>query len=123
MPQLGRTALEGLPEVLAKIDKLPQVDLPPPNRQEQPMVRNGGHLLLGTEGLNCISCHNYNGKESPGMKGYDLILTYQRLQPGWFYEFMKNPAKHRPRNHYAELLAGRKKQCRLRSWEVTPTSS
>ena len=96
MPQFGRTALEGLPEVLAKIDKLPQVDLPPPNRQEQPMVRNGGHLLLGTEGLNCISCHNYNGKESPGMKGYDLILTYQRLQPGWFYEFMKNPAKHRP---------------------------
>ncbi|MEN8864550.1 MAG: c-type cytochrome, partial [Akkermansiaceae bacterium] len=96
MPQFGRRALEGLPEILAKVDKIPQVDLPPPNRQEQPMVRNGGHLLLGTEGLNCISCHNYNGKESPGMKGYDLILTYQRLQPGWFYEFMKNPAKHRP---------------------------
>jgi hypothetical protein len=51
MPQFGRTALEGLPEVLVKIDKLPQVDLPPPNRQEQPMVRNGGHLLLGTDGL------------------------------------------------------------------------
>jgi hypothetical protein len=30
------------------------------------------------------------------MKGYDLILTYQRLQPGWFYQFMKNPAAHRP---------------------------
>ncbi len=96
MPQFGRDALEGLPELLAKVDEMPQVDLPPPNRQESPMVRNGGHLLLGTEGLNCISCHNYNGKESPGMKGYDLILTYQRLQPGWFYEFMKNPAKHRP---------------------------
>lgn len=96
MPQYGREALEGLPELLAKVDKMPQVDLPPPDRQEQPMVRNGGHLLLGTDGLNCISCHNYNGKESPGMKGYDLILTYQRLQPGWFYEFMKNPAKHRP---------------------------
>jgi len=96
MPQFGREALEGLPEILAEVDELRQVDLPPPNRQEQPMVRNGGHLLLGTEGLNCISCHNYNGKESPAMKGYDLILTYQRLQPGWFYEFMKNPAKHRP---------------------------
>jgi len=96
MPQYGREALEGLPELLAKVDEMPQVDLPPPDRQEQPMVRNGGHLLLGTDGLNCISCHNYNGKESPGMKGYDLILTYQRLQPGWFYEFMRNPAKHRP---------------------------
>jgi hypothetical protein len=26
-------------------------------------------------------------------------------------------------NHYAKLLAGREKQCRLRSWEVIPMSS
>lgn len=96
MPQYGREALEGLPDLLAKVDVVPVVDLPPPGREEQPMVRNGGHLLLGTDGLNCITCHNYNGKEGPGMKGLDLITTYQRLQPGWFYEFMLDPAKHRP---------------------------
>lgn len=96
MPQFGREALEGLPGLLAKVDELENVELPPPGRQDRPMVSNGGHLLLGTEGLNCISCHNYNGKESPGMKGLDLITTYQRLQSGWFYRFMQNPGAHRP---------------------------
>lgn len=96
MPQYGRKALEGLGETLARIDKFPPVELSPPNREDRPMISNGGHLLLGSDGLNCISCHNYNGKDGPAMKGYDLILTYQRLQPGWFYEFMKNPAVHRP---------------------------
>ena len=96
MPQYGRKALDGLPETLAKVDVVPVVELPPPGRENRPMVRNAGHLLLGTSGLNCISCHNYNGKEGPGMKGLDLITTYQRLQPGWFYEFMQNTGKHRP---------------------------
>ncbi len=96
MPQFGREALNGLPELLAKVDEMAGVELPPPGREERPMVSNGGHLLLGETGLNCITCHNYNGKESPGMKGLDLITSYQRLQPGWFYEFMKNPGAHRP---------------------------
>lgn len=96
MPQYGRVALEGLPDLLEEIDQGPPIDLPPPGREDRPMVSNGGHLLLGSDGLNCISCHNYNGKDGPAMKGYDLILTYQRLQPGWFYEFMKDPAAHRP---------------------------
>lgn len=96
MPQYGRLALGGLPELVANVDELPAVELPPPDREERPMISNGGHLLLGSEGLNCISCHNYNGKESPAMKGYDLIWTYQRLQPGWYYRFMQDPAGHRP---------------------------
>ena len=61
-----------------------------------PMMNNGGHLLLGDTGLSCISCHNYNGKESPGMKGLDLMTSYQRLQPSWFHQFMLNPAGSRP---------------------------
>ncbi|MEN8795379.1 MAG: cytochrome c [Akkermansiaceae bacterium] len=96
MPQYGQEALKHLPEHFAKIDALPELKIEPPSREERPMINNGGHLLLGTEGLNCISCHNYNGKDSPGMKGYDLIWSYQRLQPAWFSDFMKNPAKHRP---------------------------
>lgn len=96
MPQYGRQALHNLPELLVEVDQIPELEIEPPSREERPMINNGGHLLLGTEGLNCISCHNYNGKDSPGMKGYDLIWTYQRLQPAWFSNFMQNPAKHRP---------------------------
>ena len=96
MPQYGREALAELPELLAKVDELPEVELLAPGREDKPMINNGGHLLLGEKGLNCIACHNYNGKESQGMKGLDLITSYQRLQPGWFYEFMQNPGAHRP---------------------------
>lgn len=96
MPQYGRSALHALPDLLVEVDHLPELKIEPPSREERPMINNGGHLLLGTEGLNCISCHNYNGKESPGMKGYDLIWSYQRLQPAWFSDFMKNPSHHRP---------------------------
>lgn len=96
MPQFGREALEGLPELFTKCDKMEEVVMAPPNRQEGPMIRNGGHLLAGDKGLNCIACHNYNEKESPGMKGLDLMTSYQRLQPAWFYNYMKNPGKFRP---------------------------
>lgn len=30
------------------------------------------------------------------MKGLDLMTSYQRLQPAWFYEYMLNPGKFRP---------------------------
>ncbi len=30
------------------------------------------------------------------MKGLDLMTTYQRLQPAWFFQYMKNPARFRP---------------------------
>ncbi|MBR9759088.1 c-type cytochrome [bacterium] len=96
MPQYGEESLAGLPELFAKVDHIKPVDLPEPDRESKPQMRNGAHLLLGDKGLNCISCHNFNGKESPGMKGLDLMTSFQRLQPGYFYDFMQNPAKYRP---------------------------
>lgn len=97
MPQFGEAALADLADLFAKNDKLePLVELAPPERESQPQMRDGAHDLLGDQGLNCIACHNYNGKESPGMKGIDLMITYERLQPTWFYRYMINPAEFRP---------------------------
>ncbi|NNM29798.1 MAG: c-type cytochrome [Akkermansiaceae bacterium] len=96
MPQFGEAALAGLTELLAEVDHLDPVELPEPDRESRPMMRNGAHLLLGDKGLNCIACHNYNGKESPGMKGLDLMTSYQRLQPAWFYNYMLDPGAFRP---------------------------
>jgi cytochrome c2 len=95
MPHYGDAALTGLPELFGEVDKIEEVILAEPTRETRPMVSNGGHLLLGDKGLNCIACHNYNGKESPGMKGLDLTTSFQRLEPSWFYRFMKNPGEHR----------------------------
>ncbi len=96
MPQYGAAGLADLADLFAEVDKMDPVELAPPGREEEPEMRNGAHFLLGDQGLNCIACHNYNAKESPGMKGLDLMTSYQRLQPTWFYEYMKNPAKFRP---------------------------
>ena len=97
MPQFGKAGLADLADLFTEVDKLePVIELAPPGREEQPQMRDGAHDLLGDGGLNCIACHNYNGKESPGMKGIDLMTTYERLQPTWFYQYMVNPAKFRP---------------------------
>jgi len=96
MPQFGDNALEGLTALFSENDKLPAFDFPPIPKESEPMIRDGGHMLLGDKGLSCISCHNYNGIESPSMKGLDIMTSYQRLQPAWFNQFMRNPAKFRP---------------------------
>lgn len=97
MPQFGEAGLADLADLFAETDKLePLVELAPPERESQPQMRDGAHSLLGDQGLNCIACHNYNAKESPGMKGIDLMTTYERLQPTWFYQYMIAPAKFRP---------------------------
>lgn len=96
MPLFGETGLKGLADLFAEVDQMEEVELAPPERESEPEMRNAAHLLLGDKGLNCIACHNYNGKESPGMKGLDVMTSFQRLQPTWFYQFMINPGAHRP---------------------------
>ena len=97
MPQFGEANLQHLPALFEKVDRLPKkVELPEPKRDDRRKYREGGHLLVGDKGLNCIACHNFNGKTSPGLKGIDLLNSFERLQPSWFVHFMKNPQQYRP---------------------------
>ncbi len=66
-------------------------------RERERTLRAAGRTLLGSQGVYCISCHNFNGKPSPLNKGIDLMTSYQRLQPGWFNNFLRNPGGYRPR--------------------------
>lgn len=96
MPQFGNAALDGLTKLFGEADKLPPLEFAPPDKESKHEMSNAAHKLLGDQGLNCIACHNYNGKESPGMKGLDIMTSSQRLQPAWFDQFLRNPAKFRP---------------------------
>jgi hypothetical protein len=103
MPQYGVDNLSHLPALLARTDTLLAVDwiLPNPEREsdrdrERPL-RKAGHELLGNQGLYCIACHNFNGKEAPVNRGMELTSSYQRLQPAWFNAFLRNPQQFRPR--------------------------
>ncbi len=105
MPQFGAANLSHLPKAFAQLDVLPSPDwtIPSPEsdsesvRQREKLLRPAGRELLGDKGLNCIACHNFNGKPAPVNKGIDLMTTFQRLQPGWFNSFVRNPGSFRPR--------------------------
>jgi cbb3-type cytochrome oxidase cytochrome c subunit len=97
MPQFGSLGLADLADRLAEVDQLtPTIVLAPPDQQNQAQMRDAAHDMLGDQGMNCIACHNYNGKESPGMKGIDLMTSYERLQPSWFFRYMLEPNAFRP---------------------------
>ena len=96
MPQFGEANLRHLPGLLEKTDSFPVVELPEPKREDRRTFREAGHLLVGDKGLNCVACHNFNGKQSPGLKGVDLLNSFERLQPSWFAHFMRDPQKFRP---------------------------
>ena len=105
MPQYGSPNLQHLPEVFARLDVLKSVEMKIPSpesrseseREREKLLRAAGRELLGDKGLNCIACHNFNGKFGQGYQGIDLLTSYQRLQPGWFNSFLRNPGAFRPR--------------------------
>ena len=103
MPQYGVENLDDLPARLARTDTMPAVDWTIPNperdsdREREREFRKAGHDLLGNQGLYCIACHNFNGKEAPVNRGMELTSSFQRLQPAWFNAFLRNPQQFRPR--------------------------
>ena len=105
MPQYGTSNLQHLPSVFARLDVLKsrEIKIPSPEsrsegeREREKLLRAAGRELLGDKGLNCIACHNFNGKAAPGTQGIDLLTSYQRLQPGWFNNYLLNPGAFRPR--------------------------
>jgi mono/diheme cytochrome c family protein len=105
MPQYGTANLEHLPALLARLDVLETkaMNIPSPEarseseRNREKLLRAAGRELLGDQGLNCVACHQFNGKAAPGSQGIDLITTTQRLQPGWYNSYLRNPGAFRPR--------------------------
>ena len=105
MPQYGTSNLQRLPSVFARLDVLKsrEMKIPSPEsrsegeREHEKLLRAVGRELLVDKGLSCIACHNFNGKAAPGTQGIDLLTTYQRLQPGWFNSYLRNPGAFRPR--------------------------
>jgi mono/diheme cytochrome c family protein len=105
MPQYGVSNLAHLPGLFRKVDILdgPKMKIPKPEnrneaeRQKEKIVRAAGRELLGDKGANCVACHRFNGKAANVNQGIDLLTSYERLQPEWFYRYVRNPGSFRPR--------------------------
>lgn len=105
MPQHGSANLQQLPGLFSRLDVLtgPEMKLPTPEsrnaseREREKLMRAAGRELLGDKGVNCVACHNFNGKAAHTNQGIDLLTSYERLQPQWFNRYLRNPGAFRPR--------------------------
>ena len=97
MPQFGEANLGHLPDLFERVDTMEKFEFKEPNREREKVLRAAGQELLGDKGLNCVTCHTFNGRPSQGFKGIDLMTSYQRLKPAWYRQFMLDPGKVRPR--------------------------
>ena len=105
MPQHGSANLQHLPALFSRLDVLQGVEMKIPSpesrseseREREKVLRAAGRELLGDKGVNCVACHNFNGKAAHTNQGIDLLTSYPRLQPVWFNSYLRNPGAFRPR--------------------------
>jgi mono/diheme cytochrome c family protein len=91
MPQYGDANVGHLVELFGKVDKLEAVTFPEiANIQES---KNAGYEMMGTTGLSCIACHDFNGQEAAGAGALDIVHVTERIQKNWFHLYMRNPAR------------------------------
>ena len=96
MPSFGEDNLGLLPTLFRQVDEIEEVEFPEVGRKKRGEVRSAGHKLVGDKGLNCVACHLFNGNSAGGFEGLDLLASYDRIEPSWFYRFMRSPGSLRP---------------------------
>jgi len=94
MPVFGLENVQGLLTHFYEVDQsMPHdfVDLP-----DTKETRNAMTEMIGRNGLNCIACHTFQNQGADTMPALDLTEMAERLQPGWFYQYMLSPQSIRP---------------------------
>jgi mono/diheme cytochrome c family protein len=94
MPIFGEAQVAHLVDGFAKIDKLEKIEYPKiTNIRES---KSAGYEMLGTAGLSCIACHDFNGQRSGGAGALELIHVTKRLKKNWFHLYMRQPSRFHP---------------------------
>jgi mono/diheme cytochrome c family protein len=97
MPRFGEANTSHLPALFDAVDTVPDAQ-PDPQVLSPSGFAAGKHgrVLLGTRGLSCIACHNFDGRPSLGVPAVDLASTGRRLKWDWFRRYLLDPASLRP---------------------------
>ena len=94
MPQFGEANVGHLVELFGKVDALEPATIPKvANVQES---KNVGYEMIGTSGLNCIACHEFNGQKSGEFSALDLARVSERLKKNWFHLYLREPSRFHP---------------------------
>lgn len=94
MPQFGEANVGHLVELFGKVDELEAANIPiVADVQES---KNAGHRMIGTAGLSCIACHDFNGQKSGGVSALDLVTVTERIKKNWFHLYLREPSRFHP---------------------------
>ncbi|MCH8004712.1 MAG: c-type cytochrome [Planctomycetes bacterium] len=94
MPQYGQANVDRLTHLFAAAAGVSgEPDNGPPMIVDETEI---GRSLVGSRGLNCISCHSIAGRASTNLPGTDLVQMAERLRWGYFRAWLHDPKTLRP---------------------------
>lgn len=94
MPRFGEANVGALVELFGRVDELESAKIPPASDPRG--LKDAGHRLIGTSGLSCIACHDFNGQRAAGPGALDLVGSTERLQKNWFHLYLREPSRFHP---------------------------
>ena len=94
MPQFGEVNVGHLVELFGKVDQLETAAIPEATNLLE--SKNAGYGMIGTTGLGCIACHEFNGQKSGEVSALDIAHVTGRLQKNWFHLYMRQPSRFHP---------------------------
>lgn len=94
MPQYGEANVGHLVDLFGKADELEAADIPKVADPKE--LKKAGWQLIGSDGMSCISCHDFNGQRSGAVGALDLMRVTERLKKNWFHLYMRQPSRFHP---------------------------
>ncbi len=94
MPQFGEANVGHLVKLFEKVDELETVVVPQVSNMKE--SKDAGYEMVGTQGLSCIACHEFNGQKSGEVAALDISHVTERLKKNWFNLYMRQPSRFHP---------------------------
>ena len=104
MPQFGAANVGHLADLFIHLDR--KATPLPTNHDTPAQLRDVGRKLVGTDGLSCIVCHQFNHQPAHTLQALDLITVPERLNQDWFRAFLLNPNYYHPGTRMPALWPG-----------------
>ncbi len=104
MPIFGSRHVHALADDLASLDGVwPEQDAPEPTVNDS-MVQ-AGRKLVGTSGLNCVSCHTFGDNEPLGIPGPNIADFGERIRYDWWKRYIEAPGRFKPGTRMPSFFA------------------
>ena len=94
MPQFGEANVGHLAQLFEKVDELESIGVPQVANMKE--SKDAGYQMIGTNGLGCIACHEFNGQKFGEMAALDISHVTERLKKNWFNLYMRQPSRFHP---------------------------